>query len=80
MTITLFYDIILNMEEEIKEKSQQITIVKKMHEYISAHDIKRYELARKLGTTESNVSNWLNGNHKPSKAWQELIKQRLGIG
>ncbi len=55
-------------------------LVKKIKDYMAEQsDMKRYELARKLGTTEANVSRWLNGKNKISKAWQELIKQRLEL-
>lgn len=50
-----------------------------MQEYIDKKGMKKYELARQLETTEANVSRWLNGKHKISKAWQELIKQRLNL-
>ncbi|MCB9772249.1 MAG: helix-turn-helix transcriptional regulator [Candidatus Omnitrophica bacterium] len=52
-------------------------MAKKLNDYIAEKGMKKYELARELGTTEANVSRWLNGKHKISKAWQELIKQRL---
>ena len=55
-------------------------LVKKINIYMAENkDMKRYELARVLGTTEANVSRWLNGKNKISKAWQELIKQRLKL-
>ena len=54
-------------------------LVKKMQEYLDKRDMKKYELARELGTTEANVSRWLNKKNKISKAWQELIKQRLNL-
>ena len=50
-----------------------------MRKYMESRDLRGYELARKLGTTEANVSRWLSGKHKISKAWQELIKQRLDL-
>jgi len=49
----------------------------RLKEYMSKHDLKHYELARKLGTTEANISRWVNGKHEVSKAWRELIKLRL---
>lgn len=54
-------------------------LLKQINQYMIQHNLKRYELAGKLGTTQSNVTNWLNGKHKISKAWQALIKQRLGL-
>lgn len=54
-------------------------LAKKLNDYVTEKGLKKYELARQLGTTEANVSRWLNGKHKISKAWQELIKQRLNL-
>jgi transcriptional regulator with XRE-family HTH domain len=54
-------------------------LVEKMRKYMHSRDLRGYELARKLGTTEANVSRWLSGKHKISKAWQELIKLRLDL-
>lgn len=54
-------------------------LVKKLNNYIEKKGMKKYELARELNTTEANVSRWLNGRHKISKAWQELIKIKLNL-
>lgn len=54
-------------------------LIEKLKNYRQVRDLRRYELARKIGTTEANVSRWLTGKHKISKAWQELIKQRLDL-
>jgi len=52
-------------------------LVKKMKDYTITNNLKKYELARVLNTTEANISHWLSGKHKISKAWRELIKQKL---
>ena len=54
-------------------------LTEKLKDYKQKKDLKIYELARKIGTTEANVSRWLSGKHDISKAWQELIKQRLDL-
>lgn len=54
-------------------------IIKYMQIYMTNNNLKRYELAHKLGTTESNISNWLNGKHKVSRSWTQLIEQKLNI-
>lgn len=54
-------------------------LLEEMEKYMSKKNLRRYELAHKLGTTESNISNWMNRKHKISKSWIELIKQRLEL-
>lgn len=49
-------------------------IIQQLEDYLARKGIKKYELARELGTTEANISRWLKGKHKVSKAWREIMK------
>lgn len=64
-------------KRELNQKLNQ-ELVKDINEYMTDKGLKRYELANKLGTTPSNVTNWLSGKHKISPAWRRLIWKVLG--
>lgn len=51
-------------------------VIRQLEDYIAVHKIRKYELARELNTTEANISRWLKGRHKVSKAWLEVMKSR----
>ena len=40
-----------------------------------ADGLKVYEIARKVGTTERQISRWLSGKHKMRAAWERIIKK-----
>ena len=66
---------------KITEKQKQVnaTFVKKLEAYMAERDMKNYELARELGTTEGNISRWLKKKHIIGNAWLELIKIKLNF-
>jgi len=51
-------------------------IIKQLEYYLALKKMKKYELARELGTTEANISRWLNKKHKVGKAWLEVMKAK----
>ena len=51
----------------------------RLKEYQVKHGLKLHQLAHQLDTTEATVSRWVNKRHNVSRAWQELLKAKLGI-
>lgn len=51
-------------------------VIRQLENYMIVHKLKKYELARAIGTTEMNIYRWLNGKSKMSKAWVEVMKSK----
>lgn len=51
-------------------------VIEQLEDYLARKELKKYELARELGTTEANISRWLKKRHKVSKAWREIMKAK----
>lgn len=53
--------------------------IEKVKEYMSNNNLKQYELANLLGTSDAQVNRWIRGRNKVSKAWRIVISNRLGF-
>ena len=67
------------MEKNEREIQENNELVKKLEAYMEKHNLKRYELAQRLETTEGNVSRWLRKKHIIGSAWQKLMKIKLNL-
>lgn len=54
-------------------------VKKILEKHMAEYNLKRYELANRLGTTPANITNWLSGKHKISPAWRRIIKEELRL-
>lgn len=79
MTSGYQYGIFELMIDEEKQKQLNEVVVKRMEAYMAERNLKNYQLAHILGTTEGNVSRWLRRKHVIGGAWQELIKIKLNL-
>jgi hypothetical protein len=57
-----------NLERQLHEEA-----IKKLELYMLKHRLKKYELAKVLGTTEANVSRWFKRKHIMGSAWRQLV-------
>jgi hypothetical protein len=64
---------------ENKDKQLNEKLVKQLEAYMDKRNLKKYQLANHLGTTEANVSRWLSRKHIIGNAWQQLIKIKLNL-
>jgi ribosomal protein L15 len=60
------------LERELHEET-----LKKLEDYMIKHRLRKHELARILGTTETNVSRWFKRKHMMSRSTRELIEYKL---
>ena len=60
------------LERELHEEA-----LKKMEAYMLKHRLRKHELAKVLGTTETNVSRWFKRKHMMSRSTRELIEYKL---
>ena len=60
------------LERELHEET-----LKKLEAYMIKHRLRKHELARILGTTETNVSRWFKRKHMMSRSTRELIEYKL---
>lgn len=51
-------------------------VIRQLREYMRLNDLKKYQLANAIGTTEANIWRWLTGKHKVSKLWIEAMKTK----
>jgi len=49
-------------------------IVSKIESYIAKHDLRQWELAKKLGIPEATLNRWLRGKTKISNAYRVILK------
>ena len=49
-------------------------VLAKIEEYMSKHDLKQYELARKLDMPESTLNRWLKEKTNISKSYLSILK------
>ena len=60
------------LERELHEEA-----LKKMEAYMLKHRLRKHELAKVLGTTETNVSRWFKRKHMIGQAWRQLIDLKM---
>lgn len=53
--------------------------VKSLIEYKAKHTLTNRQLAKKIGTSDVNISRWFNNKNSISNAWRTIIKEKLGI-
>ena len=61
-------------ESQFKETTDNEEIIRQLVNYLHFKKMKKYELAREIGTSGDNLSRWLNRKNKVSKAWLEVMK------
>jgi len=66
------------MDKEI-EKQHNEKLVKQIVAYMAERNWKNYQLSNYLGTTEGNVSRWLNRKNVIGPAWRELLRIKLNL-
>jgi len=63
-------------ESQFKETTDNEEIIRQLVNYLHFKRMKKYELAREIGTRRDNLSRWLNRKNKVSKAWLEVMKAK----
>jgi len=51
-------------------------ILAKIEDYLKKHNLRQYELAKKLGIPESTVNRWLKQKTNISNAYRAILKQQ----
>lgn len=49
-------------------------ILEKIKRYMSANDLRQYQLAKKIGVPEATLNRWLNGKANISNAYIKILK------
>lgn len=68
------FELMGNEEQDKLERELHEEAIKKLELYMLKHRLKKYELAKVLGTTEANVSRWFKRKHIMGSAWRQLIE------
>jgi len=61
-------------ESQFKKTTDNEEIIRQLVNYLHFKRMKKYELAKEIGTGGDNLSRWLNRKNKVSKAWLEVMK------